>query len=186
MTPTEATKLARLARAACPQQHFDEYTPDIWFDLLSDLDFEDAKEALLRRVRAKPFVAPAEIRAEVRVIRDERRARQVLPAPGHELTDDPDAYKEALARIVERAGDGRVPFRAIEGPARTGGDPTPEYRELRTAEDRDRMLAKSIPCPVAWCPALAGEPCSNRESGIKLTRWHPARLEAARAAEGAR
>jgi len=72
MTPLEATTLCRLAKAMCPQQAVDEFTPDAWHMLLDDLRFEDAKAALVNVARQQPFVAPAEIRAEVRKIRSQR------------------------------------------------------------------------------------------------------------------
>ena len=37
MTPTESVTLCRLAAAACPQQAIDEWTPDIWHELMMRL-----------------------------------------------------------------------------------------------------------------------------------------------------
>ena len=72
MTRPEAVTLCRLAKASCPQQAFDEYTPDAWFELLRDLRFEDCKDALFAVVRESPFVAPAEIRAHIKRVRSDR------------------------------------------------------------------------------------------------------------------
>jgi hypothetical protein len=74
MTPLEATTLCRLAKAMCPQQAVDEYTPDAWHMLLEDARFVDAKEALVNLARRQPFVAPSEILAEVKRIRGKRIA----------------------------------------------------------------------------------------------------------------
>lgn len=103
MTPTEATMLARIARAACPQQHFDKYTPDTWFDLLGDLDFEDAREALQEVAKRQPFVAPAEIRAQVVKVRRERSRRHVIPAIPD--PDDAAAYRQRLLDANRAAGE---------------------------------------------------------------------------------
>lgn len=72
MTHAEAVLLCRYAKAACPQQAFDQYTPDAWSDLLGDLRFIDCQEALKAVVQRQPFVAPAEIRAEVKRVRSKR------------------------------------------------------------------------------------------------------------------
>lgn len=72
MSPAEAVMLCRFAKAACPQQAFDEYTPDAWFELLNDLRFEDCKDAVVAVVKRSPFCSPSEIRAEVKRIRFKR------------------------------------------------------------------------------------------------------------------
>lgn len=85
MTPTEAVLLTRYVEACCPQQKFDDYTPDAWFDVLRDLDLEDCKQAAAAVARRQPFVAPAEIHAEVKRIRSLRLKGFVyMPTPGDE------------------------------------------------------------------------------------------------------
>ena len=84
MNANEALLLCRYVKACCPQQAIDEYTPTAWADLLHDIRFEDA-QAAVRAVAAKqPFVAPAEIRAEVARIRGARIANHpaLVPPPG--------------------------------------------------------------------------------------------------------
>lgn len=77
--------LCRFTKACCPQQAIDEYTPDAWHELLGDLDFEDCKQAIIEVAKRQPFVAPAEIRQQVRLIRHrrlevfERRHGQLRP-----------------------------------------------------------------------------------------------------------
>jgi hypothetical protein len=107
MTPTEAVLLTEYVAACCPQQRIGEYTPDAWHDLLRDLRFNDCRTAVNIVARRQPFVAPAEIRAEVRKIREDRIARSAIPAPPPELADDPAAYRRAIADDAHRAGDGR-------------------------------------------------------------------------------
>lgn len=111
MTAAEAVVLCRFAKACCPQQAFDAYTPDAWFELLRDLLFEDCKIALTRVVKAKPFVSPAEIREAVKALRWERmvafdKACSLEP-PAH-LADDPRAEIEWRRRIDLRVMDGEI------------------------------------------------------------------------------
>ena len=77
MTHAETVLLTRYVKACCPQQAIDRYTPDAWHDLLGDLAPEDCRAAVVTVAKRQPFVAPAEIRAEVRAY--PRRA----PRPGH-------------------------------------------------------------------------------------------------------
>ena len=104
MNKPEAITLCRLAKAACPQQAIDEYTPDAWFELLGDLRFEDAKEALFNVCRVQPFVAPAEIRDAVKRLRHARIDAFGPFDPPPEL--DPKDYSPWLADMLRRIGDG--------------------------------------------------------------------------------
>ena len=74
MNRQEAVALTRYVKACCPQQAIDEYTPNAWHDLLGDLDLAVCRQAAARVARRQPFVAPAEIRAEVRSERQQRLA----------------------------------------------------------------------------------------------------------------
>lgn len=115
MTKAEAVTLCRFAKAACPQQAFDTYTPDAWAELLGDLCFADAKLAVIELAKRQPFVAPAEIRTEVRRIRAARiTAYGTLPDPPAGL--DPDnahAYQRWLEDTTKRIADGNPPPRAL-------------------------------------------------------------------------
>lgn len=126
MTPTETVMLTEYVQACCPQQAFNEYTPDAWHDLLGDLAYEDCHAAVQTVTKRQPFVAPAEIRAEVRRIRDDRLARQI---PSR-LPDEPGPFLAQLRAELARTADGlRMPT-AIAGPVRE--DPPPaEFTEAR-------------------------------------------------------
>jgi hypothetical protein len=84
----------------------DRYTPDAWHELLGDLSLEDCKQAVTNVAKRQPFVAPAEIRAEVRAIREERLNRTPVPPPPAELLDDPAAYQRELLRSQKAIADG--------------------------------------------------------------------------------
>lgn len=106
MNHTEAVILCRIVKSYCPQQHFDDYSPDAWYDLLGDLRFVDAKEAAAAIARQQPFVAPAEIRAAVRVIRNARIAQAPPSTPPEWIGDDEVAYRRWLAGERRRIADG--------------------------------------------------------------------------------
>jgi hypothetical protein len=105
----EAMALCRFVKAACPQQAIDEFTPDVWHPLLEDLLFDDAKQALLNVAKAQPFVAPSEIRAEVKRIRAKRMlAFGELPDPPAEVAADPALFHPWLKATKRAIADGRV------------------------------------------------------------------------------
>lgn len=173
MKPTETVLLTEYVKACCPQQArtMGEYTPDAWHDLLGDLSLADCREAVAAVARRQPFVAPAEIRTEVRRIRDGRIARSVLAAPPPELTDDPAAYRRALAEGVQQAADG---IAAPQGDQRaiTGGQPQPERRThgrpaaLRTAlaEFRSALGPARLRRAAADLPEIAREQAAYARS----------------------
>ena len=86
MKSIEAAMLCRYVAAGCPQQKFDEHTPDVWQDLLADMPFGVAMIATRSLVQSQTFVSPSEIRRAVsrmrtltrRAIRQECRDRSVL------------------------------------------------------------------------------------------------------------
>ncbi len=65
MTREETVILTSYVIACCPQQALNEYTPDAWHDILGHLDLGEATAAAAAVARRKPFVAPAEILAEI-------------------------------------------------------------------------------------------------------------------------
>jgi hypothetical protein len=132
VTPEQTILLVRLVAAACPQQAIDRYTPDAWHELLSDLRFEDCREAFRVLGQRQAFIAPSEIRTEVRRRRADRAARAIAPAPAPEPTDTPGRYKAELERNVQRLADGYYQEdRALPPGQRRQGPPPAEYAEAR-------------------------------------------------------
>lgn len=105
MTPAESLLITRMVRAVCPQQKFDEYTPDAWHKLLEDLPFADCEAAVVALGRRQPFISPSEIHAEVRRIRAARIAEVPEAVPDAD-PDDVPAYLAALRAGRTRAADG--------------------------------------------------------------------------------
>lgn len=108
MTRPEAVTLCRLAKAACPNQAIDEYTPDAWFELLRDLRFEDCKDALFAVTREAAYVAPADIRRGVRRRRHDRLTEFGPIVPPSEYAEDPAAELEWITDLQRRIADGTV------------------------------------------------------------------------------
>lgn len=105
MNREETVQLWRYIRSACPQQATDEATPVVWHDLLKDLNLADCLAAVQVVAGRQPFVAPAEIRAEVQRIRSNRlHDFQYVPVEGD---DDPDVYLAALRAQRTAVADGR-------------------------------------------------------------------------------
>jgi hypothetical protein len=67
MNLKEAVLLCRYVKAATPHQQMDEYTPDVWFDLLEDVTYDDAQWAVKAHLRENQFVGPSDIHRRIRV-----------------------------------------------------------------------------------------------------------------------
>jgi hypothetical protein len=120
MNAAETLLIARFVKGACPAQKFDEYTPDVWTQLLEDINYDDALAAVKVLGRRLSFIGPPEIRTEVLRIRADR-----IKANFTEPEYDGDDVHGGLAtiRAHRRAvGDGRgleavpdFPKRDVEG-----------------------------------------------------------------------
>jgi hypothetical protein len=111
MTATEAAMLCRYVTACCPQQKFDEYSPDAWFDLLGDLPFDLCKIAAREVAKRQPFVAPAEIRTALaqhrRAIRSALRDAGQLP-PDWSGEGSYHEWRTLRNREIERRVDSAI------------------------------------------------------------------------------
>jgi hypothetical protein len=172
MNPSETVMLARYVKALCPQQKFDEYTPDAWHDVLGDFALSDARAAAAAVARKQPFVSPAEIIGEIKKIRGERAAGFQGPGLSAEVPDaDPDdvqAYLSALRGLRTRAADG-LPMRrrpVAELVAGIGRAVPGEVAEVK----RPGPLGSA--CPK--CKAAIGRPC--RTPGGSERAPHTARV----------
>jgi hypothetical protein len=115
MTPSETVKLTRLVKAVCPHQAMDEFTSDAWHGILGDLPLDDCQTAVRIIAGEQRYIAPCDIRATVRQIRNERMARAKIPAPPPEVANgDPAAYVAHLHAARVAAADGRDPQMAMD------------------------------------------------------------------------
>lgn len=96
MNLTETVRLLRIVVALAPSQKVDEFTPDAWQIVLSDLSYDECAAAIGRVARRQPYVAPSDIVGEVLCSRRDRAARLPLGAVPDADPDDPRAYTAAL------------------------------------------------------------------------------------------
>lgn len=146
MTREETVLLCRYVRACCPQQAIDQYTPDAWYDLLGDLRLDDCRQAVKAVAQRQPFVAPAEIRAEVRRIREERigpAGPGLGPVPPPADPDDPKGYLAAMRAQQRAVGDGRLP-RALPTGEDDGADSNdnPHVEAIRARFEAEQAAAR--------------------------------------------
>ncbi|HEY9410951.1 MAG TPA: hypothetical protein VIP77_15320 [Jiangellaceae bacterium] len=133
MTPREAVILVRYVEACCPQQKFDEFSPDAWHDLLGDLALGDCRAAARAVAQRQPFVAPSEIRAEVKAIREARLGPPgpgLSPIPPPADPDDDKAYRAALREQQTRIANGTETAPAIEAGAPASYDDNPHVQRI--------------------------------------------------------
>jgi hypothetical protein len=186
MNPNETVILARYVKALCPQQKFDEYTPDAWHDVLADYALADARPAAAAVARRQPFVSPSEIIDEIRKQRDNRAADYQGPGLTAEIPDaDPDdipAYLAAIRGQRTRAANG-LPMRRRPVAELVAGIGRQVPQEVEAVK-RPGPLGNE--CPN--CRAAIGRPC--RTPGGVERAPHTARRDggdpAAEAAEAAR
>lgn len=85
-----------------------------WLRAIGDLSYADAERAVAAHYgETTDRLMPAHVRGRVKAMRADRIARQVIPAPAHELTDHPGRYKAALAEIIARMASGFSGWKAI-------------------------------------------------------------------------
>lgn len=144
MNPREAVMLVRYVEACCPQQKFDEYSPDAWHDLLGDLAYEDCRAAARAIAQRQPFVAPSEIRAEVKAIREARLGPAgpgLSPIPPPADPDDDKAYRAALRAQQARIAAGVEEVPAIEAGQSAGYDDNPHVQRIVAEFNEQRDAA---------------------------------------------
>jgi len=125
MNAAESLVIVRMVSSLCPQQRLDQYTPDIWHEILADLDFPECRTAVIELGKRQAFVAPSDIRAEVRRIRNGRIADVAEDVPDADPADVA-AYLEALRQQRHRTADGEQPrpvVALVETAARRHGLP---------------------------------------------------------------
>src|SRR5690348_3542330 len=98
MTLEEVVKLCRYVKGACPNQAFDEYTPEVWAEIIPDwLTLDDARQAVILLKRKQTYVDVSEIIRQAGVTAyprlEQERLRMLL---------DSDKYHDYIAQADER------------------------------------------------------------------------------------
>lgn len=175
MTPEEIVVLARYVRALCPQQKFDEYTPDAWHDVLGEYRLDEARAAAARVAKGQPFVSPSEIIDAIKRQREDTARDFQGPGLAAAIPDaDPDDVTAYLAAIRQQR------YRAASGLELT---PRPMAELLAgvgrevPAEDEKPRGPVGVPCP--HCEAKPLRACST-PNGRRMAIFHPGRIDNAR------
>jgi hypothetical protein len=179
MIQQEWVVLFRYVRAMFPQQRFDEYTADAWYDVLGKYDPYALKTAIAAHAAKKPFISPAEIIAAVSDASVERVGEFVYEPADPDET--PEQYLANLRRQLAQVAAGErppvlalPPGRPVEDLDSIGQVIPPEHVAVR------RPGPLGVDCPN--CKAPLGRPCKTAFSGRPRETAHQARRNAALAA----
>ncbi|MFJ4009418.1 hypothetical protein [Streptomyces sp. NPDC090026] len=190
MTEEEAIQIAEYVAAACPAQRFNEYTPDVWGELLAPYTVDEARSAAIAVARRQTFVSPAEIITEIKTRRADRIDQANLVYDGNPLETGAESAN-SLRALLAAAADGHTPPQSIRASLGTADRPAlpagtrPTGRAAAVLatigqavpRTRDGVVnPRAIPCPI--CAALPGTSCTTR--GRRRQDVHPSRLDAAR------
>lgn len=138
MNATETARICDAISQIKPAQRLDTETPAFWAVILSDIRYEDARQAVLNLGGRQQFIDPSDIIAEVKRLRDDRVDRTEMPVPNAN-PDDPAAYAAEYRALRLAIADGTLTGDRLEAyrrgeisltgrPALTGpmSDPNPE------------------------------------------------------------
>ncbi|MFM9602723.1 hypothetical protein [Streptomyces turgidiscabies] len=189
MNSQEATALCAYVHQLCPQQRFNEHTPDVWGDVLAPYALDEARAAVVTVASRQPFVAPAEIITEIKARRAERielanvvydgdpsetgaesaaAIREIIRAAGDGLTG-PNSIGRSLGtaeRLALPPGDDHGPYSGRAAAARAAIGKMPAGRDT-SKDPRGRACRR--------CGAPAGSSCTAGKRRLKDP--HPIRLE---------
>jgi hypothetical protein len=124
VTPAEVTALCRYVAAACPGQSWDEFTPDVWAEIIPpDFTLAECRSAVIALKRRQKWIDVSDILAEVRRDRrpaaEARRLSAILGGGSYrgEVVPAEDARtRAALDRIRARTGYDGFELRAVPPP----------------------------------------------------------------------
>jgi hypothetical protein len=125
VTGEEITKLCRYIKAACPAQAMDEFTADVWAEILpGHYTLPECRAAVIAIKQRQPYVDVSDIIAEVKRTRhaaeDRQSIRKLLdPAAYRAQVEAADARTLALieAETRRRGVSQPVRLKAIGGPS---------------------------------------------------------------------
>jgi hypothetical protein len=136
--------------------------PDVvaWLEAIGDLPYPDARAAVAAHYGSESTerIMPGHIRTRVKAMRRERLAREIVPAPPPELTDEPGRYKAALQAKVRQIADGKQPHLAI---GRLPSETPPDLDDLR------QQLGTALPPPERL---LSPEETARRQAAESRAR----------------
>jgi hypothetical protein len=127
MNITEAVRLLRKIKAYRPHQEMDEFTAEAWAEILEDVDYVDANEAVKQLGSEIPYIGTDDVAKRVRHIRTRRVTdgeADLIPGPDFTVPQ----YLAWLRDSRRRLADGETAAE-INGP-----QPELKPRNLRALE----------------------------------------------------
>ena len=138
MTREEMIDLIDFIIVACPQQKIGRATAVPWFEIIGDLDFTAARNAVISVKHSQAFVDVSDIATEV------KRARAIGQDPERHPSARP--AREAMAASA---------LRGLE--AGSGTEPTPEYLQAKVEWDRKQRERAQAATAVDQLAAVRAE-----------------------------
>lgn len=121
MRPTENVVFLRKLKSACPAQAMDQYTPDVWEGALEKFDLAECEAALKVLTGRQPFIAPAEIAAEIRAVWRQRLTDTPVPPPPPGIRDNPHTYLAYMRAAKREIRSGRPAVAALAAGEQAAG-----------------------------------------------------------------
>lgn len=176
MSQEEWVIVFRYVKAMYPQQRFDEYTPDAWYEVLGQYAPYAVRAAVAACAAKKPFVSPAEIIAEIRDHQAERMDEFVYEPADPDET--PEQYLANRRRQIQAVAAGHRPPALALPPASPRVDLSQIGREIPPEQPARRPGPLGVACPR--CHSPIGKGCRTTHRGRHMADVHPARLDASR------
>lgn len=117
MEPFELEKITRAIKALCPAQKWDEFTPDVWLQVLRGVGFAEAAAAVERLGARQPWIGPSDISKEVRAAR-RWRVERINPMPNEV---EGVSFQDELRTVRAAVADGRMSAADVVAYNRWGG-----------------------------------------------------------------
>jgi hypothetical protein len=109
--------ITRGIKALCPAQRWDEYTPDVWLQVLRKVRYAEAAAAVERLGARQPWIGPSDISKAVDAVHKWRIDR-VNPMPNDV---EGVSYLDELRTVRAAVAEGRMTAADVEAYNRWGG-----------------------------------------------------------------
>lgn len=136
MEPNELELITRGIKALCPAQKWDEYTPDVWLQVLRKVKYAEAAAAVERLGARQPWIGPSDISKDVEAVHKWRLDR-VNPMPNDV---EGVSYIDELRTVRAAVAEGRMSRADVEAYNRWGGSLFLEQQRLAIAPAAPRAI----------------------------------------------
>jgi hypothetical protein len=140
----ETAKIVAAIAQMIPQQKFDENTPEWWAVPLAEIQYGDARDAILALIQRQPYIGVHDICTEVAALR-KARVKAFEDADGvvpNVDPDDPRAFADERRAIMRAVADRAFDIDAYRhgGITLTGATPHRSALESGVPEDPERLV----------------------------------------------